>query len=186
MKKWFVILPEFLVSPRMVCAFLVLALILGSMTGCKPTEDITVSSPPAPSMEPTEQPSADLAPKLSEPPAPSVPASDVISLPPSQPTAQPSAQSAPPSNPPAQTAFPEIVLSERSLNIPSLTFWIKTSSFYTVRRLKSISACLAETPAGCVWGMRTNSRIWRKPWSAMGFLIPRPPGGMLFGQTLMV
>ena len=42
----------------------------------------------------------------------------MISLPPSQPTAQPPAQSAPPSNPPAQAAVPEIVLSERSLNIP--------------------------------------------------------------------
>lgn len=111
MKKQFMILPGFLALPRMVCAFLVLALVLGSMTGCKPTEDITVSSPPASSVEPTEQPSADPSLELSEPPAPSVPASDVISLPPVQPTA-------PPSNPPAQAAFPEIVLSERSLNIP--------------------------------------------------------------------
>lgn len=118
MKKQFMILPGFLALPRMVCAFLVLALVLGSMTGCKPTEDITVSSPPAPSMEPTEQPSADPSLELSEPPAPSVPASDVISLPPSQPTAQPPTQSAPPSKPPAQATFPEIVLSERSLNIP--------------------------------------------------------------------
>lgn len=118
MKKQFMILPGFLALPRMVCAFLVLALVLGSMTGCKPTEDITVSSPPAPSMEPTEQPSADPSLELSEPPAPSVPASDVISLPPVQPTAQPPAQSAPPSNPPAQAAVPEIILSERSLNIP--------------------------------------------------------------------
>ena len=118
MKKQFMILPGFLALPRMVCAVLVLALVLGSMTGCKPTEDITVSSPPAPSMEPTEQPSADPSLELSEPPAPSVPASDVISLPPSQPTAQPPAQSAPPSKPPAQATFPEIVLNERSLNIP--------------------------------------------------------------------
>lgn len=118
MKKQFMILPGFLALPRMVCAFLVLALVLGSMTGCKPTEDITVSSPPASSVEPTEQPSADPSLELSEPPAPSVPASDVISLPPSQPTAQPPAQSAPPSKPPAQATFPEIVLSERSLNIP--------------------------------------------------------------------
>lgn len=118
MKKQFMILPGFLKTSRMVCAFLVLALVLGSMTGCKPTEDITVSSPPALSVEPTEQPSADPSLELSEPPAPSVPASDVISLPPSQPTAQPPAQSAPPSKPPAQATFPEIVLSERSLNIP--------------------------------------------------------------------
>ena len=118
MKKQFMILPGFLALPRMVCAFLVLALVLGSMTGCKPTEDITVSSPPALSVESTEQPSADPSLELSEPPAPSVPASDVISLLPVQPTAQPPAQSAPPSNPPAQAAFPEIVLSERSLNIP--------------------------------------------------------------------
>ncbi len=118
MKKQFMILPGFLALPRMVCTFLVLALVLGGMTGCKPTEDITVSSPPAPSVEPTEQPSADPSLELSEPPAPSVPASDVISPPPAQPTAQPPAQSAPPSNPPAQAAFPEIVLSERSLNIP--------------------------------------------------------------------
>lgn len=48
MKKQFMILPGFLALPRMVCAFLVLALVLGSMTGCKPTEDITVSSPRPP------------------------------------------------------------------------------------------------------------------------------------------
>ncbi len=118
MKKQFMILPGFLTTSRMVCAVLVLALALGTMAGCKPTEDITVSSPPAPSVEPTEQPSADPSLELSEPPAPSVPASDVISLPPAQPTAQPPAQSTPPSGPPAQAAFPEIVLSERSLNIP--------------------------------------------------------------------
>ena len=118
MKKQFVSLPGLWALPRMVCAFLVLALILGSMTGCKPTGDITVSTPPAPSMEASEQPSADPSLELSEPPAPSVPASDVISLPPVQPTAQPPAQSAPPSKPPAQATFPEIVLNERSLNIP--------------------------------------------------------------------
>lgn len=118
MKKQFMILPGFLALPRMVCAFLVLALVLESMTGCKPTGDITVSTPPAPSMEASEQPSADPSLELSEPPAPSVPASDVISLPPAQPTIQPPAQCAPPSNPPAQAAVPEIVLSERSLNIP--------------------------------------------------------------------
>lgn len=118
MKKQFMIRPGFLALPRMVCTFLVLALVLGSMTGCKPAGDITVSTPPAPSMEASERPSADPSLELSEPPAPSVPASDVISLPPVQPTAQPPAQSAPPSNPHAQAAVPEIVLSERSLNIP--------------------------------------------------------------------
>ena len=118
MKKQFMILSGFLTLSRMVCAFLVFVLALGTMAGCTPTGDITVSTPPAPSMEASAQPSANPSLELSEPPAPSVPASDVISLPPAQPTAQPPAQSTPPSGPPDQAAFPEIVLSERSLNIP--------------------------------------------------------------------
>lgn len=193
MRERFKVLAAFGASLCAVCAFFVLAMVLGSMTGCSHMGDPDVTPPPpsASLLEPSDQPTTDqtLEPQLSADPAPmqSIPVSETVEPPPAQSTPAPPTEAQPSQGNSGNRFYAVLQGNEpfystdinQHLTINELGRVVSDDSGITAKALKFASADLDGdgAPEAVLW-LQVNEN------DAYGFEILRQQSGQIYGYTL--
>lgn len=194
MRKRFSVFAAFFTSLCAVCAFLLLALTLGSMTGCSPVGH-TESPPPLSSVEPSGQPSAEPpptspdGPTLAPEPSQDVLTSEAVTPPPAQSTPAPAPTAAQPSEGTPGNKFYAVLTGSKpfystdtsqNLTINELGRAVSSDSGVTVKVLKFTCADLDGdgAPEAILW-LQVNEN------DAYGFeVLRRQQNGQIDGYTL--
>ena len=195
MKERLKIFAAFGTSLCAVCAFLIAALILGSLNGCSYMGDAASATPPPPAstLEPSDQPSADPSqePQLSTDPVPvqSTPASENVVVPPAQstsiPVTQPSAQ---PSQSSPESGIQAVLQGNatfysidaaQNLTINELGRVVSDDSGITAKALKFAIVDLdGDGISEVILWLKVNEN------DSFGFEILRQQSGQIYGYTI--